>query len=99
MRRRRIALLAAGGLWLAPAHPQDDNSGPAPDLDFLEYLGSWQADDDEWWEIAEWDKDTRADPDDDDDEQDDAEQPDQDGRERDEDEDRAAPPPQPRDQR
>jgi len=28
----------------------------APDLAFLEYLGSWQADDDEWLVIREWDK-------------------------------------------
>jgi hypothetical protein len=98
MRRRRIALLALGGLWLAPAHPQDDDSEPAPDVDFLEYLGSWQADDDEWWEIAEWEKDNGADPDDDDDEQDDTDQ--HDGGERDEDQDRDAPEPvHPRDER
>ena len=29
----------------------------APDLEFLEYLGSWQADDDEWLAIREWEKD------------------------------------------
>ena len=28
-----------------------------PDLAFLEYLGSWQADDDEWVLITQWDKD------------------------------------------
>jgi hypothetical protein len=30
---------------------------PAPDLAFLEYLGSWQGDDDEWLAIKEWDQD------------------------------------------
>ena len=29
----------------------------APDLAFLEYLGSWQGDDDEWIAIKEWDQD------------------------------------------
>jgi hypothetical protein len=28
-----------------------------PDLAFLEYLGSWQGDDDEWLAIKEWDQD------------------------------------------
>lgn len=61
MRRIASALLAAGGLWLArgaqaqqPAAPPAD---AAPDLEFLEYLGSWQADDDEWLAIREWEKD------------------------------------------
>jgi len=59
MRGLASALLAAGGLWLArcaqaqaPAPPADS----APDLEFLEYLGSWQADDAEWLAIREWDK-------------------------------------------
>jgi hypothetical protein len=29
-----------------------------PDLAFLEYLGSWQGDDDEWLAIKEWDQDS-----------------------------------------
>ena len=32
----------------------------APDLAFLEYLGSWQGDDDEWLAIKEWDQDNAA---------------------------------------
>jgi hypothetical protein len=36
-----------------PAPPK----GTAPDLAFLEYLGSWQGDDDEWLAIKEWDQD------------------------------------------
>jgi hypothetical protein len=56
------ALLAAGGLWLARgAHAQQAPAPPpvdaAPDLEFLEYLGSWQAADDEWLAIREWEKD------------------------------------------
>ena len=34
-----------------------------PGIEFLEYLGSWQADDDEVWALAEWDKDNAADRD------------------------------------
>ena len=34
---------------------------PAPDLDFLEYLGAWAEDDDEWLAIEEWRKDNAAD--------------------------------------
>lgn len=54
------ALLAAGSWWLVrgaqaqqPAPPSAD---VPPDLEFLEYLGSWQADDAEWLAIREWDK-------------------------------------------
>jgi hypothetical protein len=62
MRRVTAALLAIGGLAAAraasaqepaPAAPKD----APPDLEFLEYLGSWQAADDEWLVIHEWDKD------------------------------------------
>lgn len=28
---------------------------PAPELDFLEYLGSWQDTDEEWLLVSEWD--------------------------------------------
>jgi hypothetical protein len=37
-----------------PATPPKD---AVPDLAFLEYLGSWQGDDDEWLAIKEWDQD------------------------------------------
>jgi len=60
-------LVAAGGLWLArgaaaqppapPAAPVSPPGAGTPDLDFLEYLGSWQDDDDEWLAIREWEKD------------------------------------------
>jgi len=49
-----------------PAQPAPPRATPprasspkdaAPDLAFLEYLGSWQGDDDEWLAIKEWDQD------------------------------------------
>lgn len=50
---------------LVPAAHAQDGEPPAdaalPDLELLEYLGSWQADDDEAWAIAEWEKDSAAD--------------------------------------
>ena len=30
---------------------------PGPELDFLEYLGAWAEEDDEWLAIEEWQKD------------------------------------------
>ena len=48
MMRRVGALLA---LLSIPAHAQD---GP-PQLDFLEYLGSWQEEDEEWFVDVELD--------------------------------------------
>lgn len=55
MRKLGPTVVALSGFWLAwkVAAQQAD----APDLAFLEYLGSWQAGDDEWVAIAEWDKD------------------------------------------
>jgi len=50
---------ALGGLWLVPsAHAQE--AAPPPELDFLEYLGAWAGDDDEWLAIEEWQKDNGA---------------------------------------
>ena len=59
MRELALTLVALGAWSAAPgAHAQGDDAAAAPpSLDFLEYLGSWQAKDDEWYEIAEWDKD------------------------------------------
>ena len=79
MRGIMSALLAAGGLWLARgAHAQQAAAPPAdaaPDLEFLEYLGSWQADDDEWLAIKEWEKDNPPAGADDEDEKDDGANP------------------------
>jgi hypothetical protein len=40
-----------------PPRAAAPNDTAAPDLAFLEYLGSWQGDDDEWIAIKEWDQD------------------------------------------
>ena len=57
-------LCAVGGLWLARAvHAQDAKPVPpakpptTPDLDFLEYLGTWQENDEEWLVSEQWQKD------------------------------------------
>jgi hypothetical protein len=70
---RRIAAVLIGALCFvrgaaaqppaqpAPPRPAAPKGLPpknaAPDLAFLEYLGSWQGDDDEWLAIKEWDQD------------------------------------------
>jgi len=62
MRRFGRTLLALGGWWwIAGAHAQETEEEPGPDLDFLEYLGTWAEDDDEWLAIEEWQKDNRED--------------------------------------
>jgi hypothetical protein len=60
----RAALLVLGCAWLAAARAQEvepERREPVPDLDFLEYLGAWAAEDDEWLAIEEWRKDDAAD--------------------------------------
>jgi hypothetical protein len=67
MRRITAALIGAlcfvrGAAAQPPLPPHATSPRPpaknaAPDLDFLEYLGSWQGDDDEWLAIKEWDQD------------------------------------------
>ena len=69
MRAVRRAAIALACCWLAGAHAQERERGteqqrgqaPAPDLDFLEYLGAWVEGDDEWLVIEEWRKDNAAD--------------------------------------
>lgn len=54
---RLTAALLGGSWWLTGAHAQQANEETAPpDLDFLEYLGAWAEDDDEWLAIEEWHK-------------------------------------------
>ena len=53
MRKVAATLCAVGELWFAwAAHAQDTKPAPTqatpPDLDFLEYLGAWQENDEEW---------------------------------------------------
>lgn len=48
---RSLLGLAAVGVVVSPTAQADED---APDLDFLEYLGSWQESDEEWLAVAEW---------------------------------------------
>jgi hypothetical protein len=60
--RIRSAILALA-LGLSSAQAQDaQRQEPGPDLDFLEYLGAWAEEDDEWIAIEEWQKDNGAGP-------------------------------------
>jgi hypothetical protein len=56
MRKLSATMVALGGLVGAAAHAQEAAEVPPPDLDFLEYLGAWAEDDDEWLAIEEWQK-------------------------------------------
>jgi hypothetical protein len=55
------AMLALGW-WLTSAQAQEPAQEQGPDLDFLEYLGAWAEEDDEWLAIEEWEKDNGAEP-------------------------------------
>jgi hypothetical protein len=62
MRKVAATLCVVGGLWFArAAHAQDAKPAPTPatppDLDFLEYLGAWQENDEEWLVSEQWQKD------------------------------------------
>lgn len=65
MRRTSTVALALGCWWLAGARAQETESRPpeGPDLEFLEYLGSWAEEDDEWLAIEQWRKDNAEDAD------------------------------------
>ena len=52
MIRRLVAMLGASAGFLGIAHAADE--APPPELDFLEYLGSWQPEDEEWVIEAGW---------------------------------------------
>ncbi len=55
MRKVRSALLALGCWWLTGTEAQQPEPvEPGPDLDFLEYLGTWAEEDDVWLAIEEW---------------------------------------------
>ncbi|HVJ30072.1 MAG TPA: hypothetical protein VNA66_07150 [Gammaproteobacteria bacterium] len=49
------------GLRAQEGQPERGRGPPAPDLDFLEYLGTWAEGDDEWLAIEEFRKDLSAD--------------------------------------
>ena len=58
MRKLGFTVLALGGSWgLSTAQAQETDQDAQPDLDFLEYLGAWAEEDDEWLVIEEWQKD------------------------------------------
>lgn len=64
----RVAAAAlALGWWMAGAEGQEQEpeTAPPPALDFLEYLGAWAGDDDEWLAIEEWEKRDDVEPDED----------------------------------
>lgn len=68
MRRFSRAALALGCWWLAGAHAQEreqEEPEPVPDLDFLEYLGTWAEEDDEWLVIETWESDNAEEADED----------------------------------
>jgi hypothetical protein len=51
-----VSAVLALACWLTGAQAQEAEEGAGPDLDFLEYLGTWAEDDDEWLAIEEWEK-------------------------------------------
>ena len=58
MRRLRAMLgIAAASLATVIVRAEE---AVEPEVDFLEYLGSWQAEDDEWEIAAEWEKEPRS---------------------------------------
>ena len=60
--RSVCAAVLALGCWLTATPAQEtEPAAPAPDLDFLEYLGAWAEEDDEWLAIEEWRKELGAD--------------------------------------
>jgi hypothetical protein len=65
MRRTSTVALALGCWWLTGVRAQETESPPpeAPDLEFLEYLGSWAEEDDEWLAIEELREDRAEDAD------------------------------------
>jgi hypothetical protein len=68
--RRVVSAVLALACWLTGAPAQDAEEGAGPDLDFLEYLGTWAEDDDEWLAIEEWEKGNSAKPEEDSEESD-----------------------------
>jgi len=70
MRRIGTAVLTLACWWLAAIRAQEVEPEPpaGPELDFLEYLGAWAEDDDEWLAIEEWQKDIGAEAEEDDEE-------------------------------
>jgi hypothetical protein len=63
--RRTVTAVVVLACWrLVAVHAQEEPQPPEtrPELDFLEYLGAWAEEDDEWLAIEEWRKDIEAEP-------------------------------------
>lgn len=52
----RLTIAALGGACAAGVQA-DEKEQEIPDLEFLEYLGSWQESDEEWLIVSEWEED------------------------------------------
>lgn len=78
--RRIVSAALALACWQTGAQAQQAEEAPAPDLDFLEYLGTWAEDDDEWLAIEEWEKGNSAEHEGDSKEPDEDEDDDDDGK-------------------
>jgi hypothetical protein len=57
---RLLAMLGAAAGLASTAGAADEPA--APELDFLEYLGSWQAEDEEWVIEVGWEEDEEVAP-------------------------------------
>lgn len=53
MRGIRVFIWLAAAGWPLAAASDDEPEAPDVDLELLEYLGSWQDEDEEWWLPAE----------------------------------------------
>ena len=53
----KIALLCTLCGYGAVTHADEQE---VPDMEFLEYLGSWQGDDEEWLAVSDWDANSDA---------------------------------------
>jgi hypothetical protein len=60
-----LALALALTSAQAQEREQEPEEEAGPDLDFLEYLGAWAEEDDEWLAIEEWEKDNGTEPEED----------------------------------
>jgi hypothetical protein len=52
----RLIVALVAGVWTAGVQA-DEQEDEIPDLEFLEYLGSWQESDEEWLIVSEWEED------------------------------------------
>ena len=55
------AAMPLGAIPAASVAQEDDDEDELPDLEFLEYLGSWQDEDEKWYLEAELESDHKKD--------------------------------------